>query len=160
VRRRLHGLLKLRSPSDALLLARIVAFAAVAPFLARLGLEKLQRLLTPPVPAGRVKPDQVDRIVRYVDAVCALGRPVIDQGCLTRGLTLYYFLRRAALDVALCFGVGYPDGRFAGHCWLERDGEPFLEPRDPRLRYTEMYRFPSGRSGAPLPWRNRQGLPG
>jgi hypothetical protein len=66
---------------------------------------------------------------------------------LTCGITLYYFLKRAGADVDLCFGLGAVDGGdgFDGHCWLVLAGEPYLEPRDPRPLYTEMYRFGKAR---------------
>jgi hypothetical protein len=76
-----------------------------------------------------------------------VGRPLVRRGCLTRGLTLYYCLRRAGVSVALCFGMGQTstgDG-FDGHCWLELDGKPYLEARDPRSYYATMYTF--GRGG-------------
>lgn len=150
MRRWLRALLKLRSPGDALLALEVFAFAAIVPLLAQVRLDRLRRLLTPPVPRGPANPDLIDRIIRCVDGVRALGKPVVGQSCLTRGLTLYYFLRRAGLDVALCFGVDYEEGGLAGHCWLVRDGEPFLEPGPPPRRYTEMYRFPSGHPGATM----------
>jgi len=52
------------------------------------------------------------------------------------------------MDVSLCFGMGKIDGEFVGHCWLVKDGVPFLELRDPRPWYSEMYRLPgSAREG-------------
>jgi hypothetical protein len=70
----------------------------------------------------------------------------VRRGCLTRGLTRYYFLRRAGMDIALCFGMGRRNGEFMGHCWLVKDNEPFLEAEDPRPLYTVMYRI--SRAGA------------
>jgi hypothetical protein len=61
---------------------------------------------------------------------------------LTRGLTLFWFLRRAGLNVELRFGLDPSVGAAAdGHCWLTLDGEPYLEARDPQ-RFTELYRLP------------------
>ncbi len=72
------------------------------------------------------------------------GRPLVRPGCLTRGITGYYILRRAGLDVALCFGVGLvPGTEVAGHCWLVLDGEPVLETADPRSVFTELVRLSS-----------------
>lgn len=72
-----------------------------------------------------------------------IARPLVRSGCLTRGITLYWFFRRAGLDVELRFGL---DPRAIepadGHCWLTLDGEPYLEKRDPRLHFTELYRLP------------------
>lgn len=69
---------------------------------------------------------------------------MVRPGCLTRGITGYYILRRAGLDVALCFGVGLAVGRdVAGHCWLVLDGEPVLEAADPRTAFSELVRLSS-----------------
>ena len=65
------------------------------------------------------------------------GHPLVRPGCLTRGVTLYYALRRAGDDVSLCFGVGEDGGQTAGHCWLDKAGRPLLERVDPR---TEIHR--------------------
>jgi hypothetical protein len=70
---------------------------------------------------------------------------MVRTGCLTRGVTLFWYLRRAGLDVELRFGVDPAEqsgGEADGHCWLALDGEPFLERVDPRTRFTELYRLP------------------
>jgi Transglutaminase-like superfamily len=126
----------------------VAAVAAAAPFLARLDLLRLQRCLEPSPRFSRpssADPDQVVEVLgRRVDRVIRWGRPLVRPGCLTRGITGYYILRRAGLDVALCFGMGpvrAPDP--AGHCWLVLDGEPVLEAVDPRRAYTELARLSS-----------------
>jgi len=69
---------------------------------------------------------------------------LVRPGCLTRGITGYYILRRAGLDVALCFGMGpVRDPGGAGHCWLVLNGEPVLEAVDPRPAFTELVRLSS-----------------
>jgi len=63
---------------------------------------------------------------------------------MTRGITGYYVMRRAGLDVALCFGIGpVRQVGTAGHCWLVLDGEPVLDGADPRLAFTELVRLSS-----------------
>jgi hypothetical protein len=60
-------------------------------------------------------------------------------------VTLFWFLRRAGLNVELRFGLDPVDGQHGeadGHCWLTLNGEPFLEQRDPRSRFAELYRLP------------------
>ena len=80
---------------------------------------------------------RVGRLIRW-------GKPLVRPGCITRGITGYYLLRRAGLDVALCFGMGsVSDANVTGHCWLVLDGEPVLEPVDPRRTYTEVVRLSS-----------------
>jgi len=133
------------SPRDALLLIHVLAVATAVPLLMRLPLPRLSAVLEPRRPPLRPVPAQEDRIAHLVLAVLSAGRPLVRRGCLTRGVTLYYFLRRAGADVSLCFGMGTStekaDG-FDGHCWLVRQGEPYLEPRDPRPLYTAIYSFP------------------
>jgi Transglutaminase-like superfamily len=125
-----------------------VAVAAVAPLLARLDLQRLQRCLEPSPRSSRspsVDPGQlVEGVGRRVDQVIRWGRPVVRPGCLTRGIAGYYILRRAGLDVALCFGIGSIRGAaVVGHCWLVLDGKPVLEAVDPRPVFTELVRLSS-----------------
>ena len=76
-----------------------------------------------------------------------VGHPFVRGGCLTRGVTLFWFLRRAGVDVELCFGLDPADGDGTdGHCWLVRDGQPFLERADPRPRFAEIFRLPLERA--------------
>lgn len=141
-RRRVLRQLRLRTPADALLFLRILAFAASVPFLVRLDLPRLQALLGQRQARSGVDVARLDKIVQYTDGAIRAGRPLVRSGCLVRGLTLYYFLSRAGLDLTLCFGVGSPENEFAGHCWLVKDGEPFLEKVDPRPVFTAMYSIP------------------
>jgi len=39
---------------------------------------------------------------------------------------------------------------FVGHCWLVRQGEPYLEKEDPRSLYTEMYHISREDSRKPI----------
>ncbi|HVA90766.1 MAG TPA: lasso peptide biosynthesis B2 protein [Chloroflexota bacterium] len=139
-----------KSPQDALLLVHILAVAAAVPTLMRLPLPRVSTLLEPRRPPPGPTPAQEDRIARFVLAALAAGRPLVRRGCLTRGVTLYYFLRRAGADVSLCFGMGTSTDKadgFDGHCWLVKQGEPYLEPYDPGPLYTPMYAFPWITSG-------------
>ncbi|HYH45768.1 MAG TPA: lasso peptide biosynthesis B2 protein [Thermoanaerobaculia bacterium] len=128
---------------------RVLAFAAVVPLLLRMKLPRLARWLEPAPPPSpsavppAVPPDTaaVAALVGRIDRLLAAGRPLVRRGCLTRGLTLYHFLRRAGADVALCFGIGKQEGDLAGHCWIEHEGAPLAERRDPRGLYVETYRI-------------------
>ena len=83
------------------------------------------------------------KIITCIDSLLATERrPPGRSRCLTRGLSLFYFLRKARLDVSLCFGIGKINGQFIGHCWLLKDGEPFLEAQDPRTVFTAIYAMP------------------
>lgn len=132
------------------------AVAVAAPLLARLDLRRLQRFLERAPRSSRALSGDPGRVVavvgRRVDRVIRWGRPLVRPGCLTRGITGYYLLRRAGLDVALCFGIGQvrgPGPGVAGHCWLVLDGRPVLEATDPRVAFTEVVRISSrGLTGA------------
>ncbi len=122
--------------------------AVASPVLARLDLKRLQRCLepspryscSPPADNGQV----IEFVGRRVGRLIRWGRPMVRPGCLTRGITGYYILRRSGLDVALCFGIGSVRGRgTTGHCWLVLDGNPVLEAVDPRGAYTELVRLSS-----------------
>jgi hypothetical protein len=144
--RRLELLRQLRTPSDVFLVLRIFAFAALIPIFLRVKLAKLAVLLEPRTALPPPNLATVQRIGRLVDLVLRVGSPLLRPTCLTRGLTLYYFLTRAGLDVSMCFGMGKCGEEFIGHCWLVKDGEPFLEAHDPRLLFTEIYRVPAQNS--------------
>ena len=129
-----------RSISDVFLFFQVLFFAAAVPFLLRLKLSRVKTLLEPRVLSSADR-DRVEQITKYVEMAIRAGRPLVRPGCLTRGITRYYFLRRNGLDVSLCFGMGQIKEEFVGHCWLVKDGVPYLETRDPRPLYAEMYRI-------------------
>jgi Transglutaminase-like superfamily len=140
---RVRALRRLRGVREAFLFARVTAFAAAVPMIMRLPLPRLAALLIRPprrVPRSEV---EVERLARLVELAPQVARPLVRPGCLTRGVTLFWFLRRAGLDVELRFGLDpAEDNTTDGHCWLSLDGEPFLERRDPRSRFTELFRLP------------------
>ena len=138
--------------SKAVLFARVFLFAAVVPFLLRLKIARVASLIEPGREPRAVDPDLVKRIIAYVETVIRRGSPLVRPGCLTRGLTRYYFLRHAGLDVSLHFGMGRvaKEKELVGHCWLVREGEPYLEKEDPRPLYTEMYHISRDDGRKPL----------
>lgn len=145
---RLRALGELHGGRDALLFLRVGAFAAAVPLLMRLPLPRVASLLTGPprrIPTRRPPPSaaELERLERLVTLAPRLAHPLVRPGCLTRGVTLFWFLRRAGLDVELRFGLDADDrDAIDGHCWLSLDGEPFLERRDPRARFAELFRLP------------------
>ncbi|HEX6904302.1 MAG TPA: lasso peptide biosynthesis B2 protein [Thermoanaerobaculia bacterium] len=133
-----------RNPeAGALFPLRVLVFAALAPL--QLRWRKLPDLPAWLEPRGPLppppSPEEVAALVRRVDRLIAAGRPLVRSGCLTRGLTLYRFLRRAGADVSLRFGAGSMDGGFAAHCWVVYQGEPLMEKRDPRRDFVETWRI-------------------
>jgi hypothetical protein len=130
-------------PGGALLPLRVMAFGLTVPCLLRGSLEKLAaRLEGTSAKTGktlRYEPRTAEELARRVDVWLRAGWPLVRRGCLTRGITQLWFLRRAGFPVSLRFGL---DSDLAGHCWLVLDGEPFAEKRDPRPLYTETWRIP------------------
>jgi hypothetical protein len=126
---------------------RNLSFALVTPALTHLPLPKLEALLEWLVAGAERSALDPDATAATVLQMLDVGRPLVRLGCLTRGLSLYYGLRRAGFPVRLLFGMGRTAGGdgFDGHCWVELAGEPYMEPRDPRPLFRAMYAF--GRAG-------------
>jgi Transglutaminase-like superfamily len=133
--------------SEMLLSLRVLLVAVSVPLITRLPLARQEALLEPRRPQPP-DPEREAWLVANVDRLLAAGHPAVRPGCLTRGLTHYFFLRRAGVDVQLRYGLGTPVGESEGHCWLVRDGEPFLESVDPRGQYVETYSIPRARAAA------------
>lgn len=133
----------LREPRDLFRALPILTFAVLVPALLRLPLPRLEAVLEAIV--GRRRPDHARQawLEAHLDDVLAAGHPLVRPGCLTRGFTLYFFMRRAGADVRLQFGMGRPAGVMEGHCWLVRDGEPYLEKVDPRAVFAPTYSIPA-----------------
>ncbi len=118
---------------EALLLARVLVLAPLVPLLMRLPLPVVDRLLR------RKRSTRIEdaRAAALVERAQRHAHPLVRRGCLTRGVTLFWLLD----DVRLCFGLGGPADDF-GHCWLERDGAPYLERVDPRERFPALLSLP------------------
>jgi hypothetical protein len=121
--------------------AQAFLVAVAIPVLSRLDLDVLQRVLEPRRSGRASRPEDVRGLgteyATIVDAVVRRARPVVRRNCLTRGITLYALLRRAGVEVSLCFGIDPQfEGHAAGHCWLVLDDQPFLESSDPRSTFT------------------------
>jgi hypothetical protein len=141
---RARALRELRGPRELAALVRVGVFAAAVPLLMRLPLPRASVLLTRSPRRRSPQQGEVERLERLIGLAPRVAHPLVRGGCLTRGVTLFWFLRRAGLDVELRFGLD-PGGAEPtdGHCWLTLDDEPFLEKRDPRPRFTELYRLPT-----------------
>ena len=144
-----------RSIPDVFLFIQVLFFAAAVPFLFRLKLLRVKALLEPRIPLSTDQ-GRIEQITEYVEMAIREGRPLVRPGCLTRSVTRYYFFRRDGMDVSLCFGIGEVNGKFVGHCWLVKDGVPFMETRDPRPLYTEMYRISGAARRGRIPSGNTE----
>lgn len=142
---------RIKNPSDALLILHVAIFAALVPLLMRLPLATVSRLVTPRRAPVTPDPKRVAQLEALVPAVLQAGRPLLRTHCLPLGLTLYHFLRRAGVEVELCFGMGAQGPGYSGHCWLRLYDMPYLERRDPRPRYAEFFRIPGGPVSESLP---------
>jgi len=151
--RRLALLRQLRSPGQRWLFLRVVVFAIAVPLLFRLKISALSRVLERLIRCARTPntdPARADQIIQCVEIARAVGGPVVCPTCLIRAVTLFYFLRRAGMELTLCFGAARKEGRLveaAGHCWLVRNGEPFLEAHDPRTNFVPIYWLPESVPG-------------
>lgn len=140
---RVRALRQLDSPPDLLLLLRILVYAAAVPALTMTRLTSWERFAGGGGRGGADGgPEAVKKTVAYFDAVLISFRPLVRSGCLVRGLTLYHFLRKAGVDVSLRFGFVRFDDSVTGHCWLVKNGRPFLEPDRPDVAYTETFQLP------------------
>jgi hypothetical protein len=106
LRSRAGALRERRGPGELVLLARVVAFGVTVPLLTRLPLPRVAKLLTRVRrrPARRPSAAEIERLERLV-APPRIAHPLVRPGCLTSGVTLFRFLRRAGLDVELWFGL-------------------------------------------------------
>jgi len=124
-------------------LVRVATFALFARVLVRLRFAHLAGFLErQPAPTAE-DAAELARVSALVERVLAPRIPLLHQTCLTRGVTRYRFLRRAGANVQLVFGLAELDGRYQGHCWVVRDGEPYLERPDPRSIFTAVYAIPA-----------------
>lgn len=123
--------------------AGVMLFACSVPLLLRLSLPRLQGLLGPVRTGRNADEGYPGRVRECLERLFDVAHPFVRRGCLCRGLTLYYFLRRSGVDVHLCFGMGLPGGELdgQGHCWLERDGQPYLEKVDPEPLFVRTFRM-------------------
>ena len=74
--------------------------------------------------------------------------------CLWRALAGYAALRARGEDVRFVVGVRGGGGELAAHAWLELDGAPLCEPRDPRAGFAVAFVHPP-----PAPSREERRMP-
>lgn len=128
------------------LLVRVYALTVAARVVTRLSPRALGRFLLASARLGRdpIDESRVDTIRAAVDHVQLSDWPLVRKGCLSRGVALFWLLRRGGLDVSLAFGVGSPAGETAAHCWLVHEDKPYLETTDPLATLMEVWRIGPG----------------
>lgn len=143
---RLRALRELRDARELAEFLYLTTFAATVPLLMRLPLSRVASVVVRPTTDRRPGPETAERLAALVELAHRVARPAVRSGCLTRGVTLFWFLRRAGIDVELRFGLDPTrdgaTGAADAHCWLTLDSEPYLERVDPRSRFAEIYRMP------------------
>ena len=144
------------SLQDAALFMRMFSLVTLLPAMLKLlSIPRLMKLLTPRGTTNFRKPVDDkgrDRIVKYTDYLQGRNVWMFKSTCLRRSLVLYHFLRRAGVNVQICFGVRYKgelqqegsSKELEGHAWLLYKGEIFLERNAAMVRgYTVTYCFPA-----------------
>jgi hypothetical protein len=128
-----------------LLVLRALMIEIAVPLVMRLPTRRIEALL------GRLGPgspeERAEEVRNAVDR--AFRFHPVERTCLTRGVALCYLLRRSGFDVSLAFGLGPDDSEWRGHCWLVRDGRPYLEKVDPQAHFAEMLLIPAKASASP-----------
>ena len=116
-RRRLRTLrVHVRSPSDALLVVRLLGWRlALAALKRTVPVAKLVRLMARS--PGRT-PRDTTRIVELVDWIYAPRRDADPGNCLDRSLVLYRFLGRNESGRRLVLGIRQESGALEGHAWV------------------------------------------
>ena len=141
-----EALPSLRGLRDLVHFLRVAAVAAAGP----------ADVPTPAGPAGKsaepaeacasAESADVARVFSSVDAAVLVGRPVIRSGCLTKGSPAAEDLQHAGINITLCSlgqlrALANQQAQVHGHCWLVKEGMPFLEARA-RSLYSEIFRLP------------------
>ena len=82
------------------------------------------------------------RLARAIDLLLSVDVLHFKPICWKRAAVLHRYLTRNGITTRIIFGVrNEPDGKVAGHAWLEAAGEPILETTPPE--YVVTYSFPS-----------------
>ena len=147
----------LRDPGEAWLLCRMAWWVSVLSVAARCcSLPRALALVAGASNASRsssgtVTNDDVsvpERLAGAIDLLLSADVAVFKPICWKRAAVLHRYLSHHGITTRIVFGVrNDPDGKVAGHAWLEAEGQPILESTPPE--YVVTYRFPSNESSAP-----------
>ncbi|MGH7801226.1 MAG: lasso peptide biosynthesis B2 protein [Thermodesulfobacteriota bacterium] len=141
----------LNSFEDVRLFIQIFILVTVLPILIKLlSLPRLMKLLTPngvKVFNNQDSDRTIEKVVKYTGYILSRNFWIYKAICWKRALVLYHFLRKAGLNVQICFGVRLPNieakDELEGHAWLIYNGGVFLE-RDIEMTktYKATYSYP------------------
>ncbi len=135
-----------RKPREAVLAFRMAGWILFISGMAKvLAMPRVFSIITPRHQAAsrEVEPDTVDlKLAKLADQLLNLNFLVFTPTCWKRAAVLYRYLALHGIRTRIVFGVSKRnDGLLDGHAWLEAEGRPFLEPKNPE--YTVTYSFPT-----------------
>jgi hypothetical protein len=121
--------------------AWIVALSAMVKFLP---LPTILKIIDPQVSRAPMSDPQAlqQRLTHCIDRLLSTNRLVFTPTCWKRATVLYRYLALNGIRTRIVFGLSKKgEGLLAGHAWLEADGKPFLESKNPE--FTVTYSFPA-----------------
>jgi hypothetical protein len=129
----------LGSPTNLLLLTRLLAWAAVLPILKRTrSVTRLVALMTPAESQrsnARIERNAIT-LSRWI-----YRAPFVPDNCLERSLLAYRYLVRDGREHRLYLGIRADEGGYPGHAWLTVDGVPVHEPDESLEAYVPLVVF-------------------
>lgn len=136
-----------RRPGRALLIMRMANWLIILSVLMKF--RSLPRALEKISPATRQKlqtrPGEDQELASAVDALLGTEFFVFRPICWKRAAILHRYLALRGIESQIKFGLRKePDGKVAGHAWLEQAGKPILESSTPD--YVVTYSYPSAES--------------
>lgn len=140
--RTLRGLVS--SPTDAVLLARMLGWSALLPVLKRtIPLHRLVRLMRLE-PTGKARNREREAKVVALSGWVFRSRPRRGRdNCLDRSLVAYRFLSRMNTQPELVVGFGKDGEALLGHVWITVDKQPVHDPADSLEPYATIVVFGS-----------------
>lgn len=127
MRRRVTRLLALSSRDRRLLVLAVVVQPLVRLALRALGFRRCHLALRRLAPGTRrseaTTRAPLEEATRAAQLVHSAGlHGLLDRGCLTHSLTLWWLLRRRGIDSEICIGVRKVGNRLEAHAWVECSG--------------------------------------
>lgn len=85
--------------------------------------------------------ERLNRATKLTNALlsCLYGQ----RFCLERSFILFHLYRKGGYPVRMHFGITRRQGNLTGHAWLDLDGTPFTEHKDPNKDFQTIYEYPS-----------------